>query len=173
MYAQIFNLVLPAGMKLEDAVAPQLMSEHDKIQCFSGTQVTKNAGITVQGSGASAQGHITGSLTTYDYKALYQVYNLKESESANYWFINYSKDTSHDELKKVAESSETATANYDLTFTLQGNDYGITSVFITYQVIRLVINGVTRDYVVTNNASSGAVDPSGAPYTGFKPIPAQ
>lgn len=173
MYAQIFNLVVPAHMKLEAAMVPETMSEHDKIQCFAGTQVTKNAGITVQGSGASAQGTITGSLKTYDYKALYKVYNLQDSVSANYWFVSYSKDESHDELKKAAESSETATANYDLTFTLQGNDYGITSVFITYQVIRLVVDGITKDYVVTNNASSGAVDPTGAPYQGFKPIPPQ
>jgi len=47
----------------------------------------------VQGSAVTANGHIDGSLTTYDYKALYQVYTLKESESANYWFLSYSKDT--------------------------------------------------------------------------------
>lgn len=172
MFAQIFKLVLPADMKLTDAVMPSAMSEHDKVQCFSGTQVTKNAGITVQGSGASASGHITGSLDTYDYKALYSVYNLKDSESAHYWFVSYSKDSSHDQLQKTFESSQTLKSTYDLNFTLQGNDWGITSVFITYEVIRLVVNGVTKDYVVTNNASSGAVDPSGAPYTGFKPVPA-
>jgi len=120
----------------------------------------------VQGSGVTATGSISGALTTYDYKALYQVYTLKSSESANYWFVSYSKDTSQDELKKVFESSQTFTSNYAVGFTIQGNDYGIESVFITFQVIRIVMNGITRDCVVTNPASAGANNTDGTPYQG-------
>jgi hypothetical protein len=44
-------------------------------------------------------------------------------------------------------------------------------VYVTYQVIRLTLNGMTKDYVVTNPPSSGAMLPDGNPYPGgFKPV---
>lgn len=162
-----FALIVPTiGPKARLAAA-----EHDKIECYQGNKATNNFGISVEGAGAWAKGHIKGTLEAYDYKALYQVYNLKDSESANYWFISYSKTTSHDELKKVFEDSKTVKTNYDLEFEIQGNDYGISAVYITYQVIRLALNGQTKDYVVTNPASSGAMLPDGNQYPGgFKPV---
>jgi len=168
MFIQRFQLVVPYAVDFAtQAVVPNLASgEHDKIQAYSGTQAIKNYGISVTGSGTTASGSITGSLTTYDYKAIYQVYTLKDTESADYWFVNYSKDTSHDVLKQVAESSKTLTTNYSVDFTIQGNDYGQNSVFITFQVIRLVVAGLTMDYVVTNPASAGANNADGTPYSG-------
>jgi len=154
--------------------APQVRlaaAEHGQIECYQGNKATNNFGISVQGAGAWAKGQIKGTLDAYDYKALYQVYNLKDTESANYWFISYSKQTSHDDLKKVFEDSKTVKTNYDLQFEIQGNDYGISAVYITYQVIRLVLDGQTKDYVVTNPASSGAMLPDGSSYPGgFKPV---
>jgi hypothetical protein len=133
-------------------------AEHDKLECY-------------QGNGAWAKGTIKGTLDAYDYKALYQAYTIKDSESADYWFIHYSKQTSHDDLKKIFEDSKTVKVNYDLEFEIQGNDYGISAVYITYQVIRLALNGITKDYVVTNPPSSGAMLPSDDKYPGgFKPI---
>jgi hypothetical protein len=161
-----FALVVPVK-------APKafLAAEHDKLECYQGTRATNNFGITAEGAGTWVEGKISGSLDAYDYKAAYKVYNLKDTESANYWFIRYSKETSHDDLKKVFEDSKTVKLNYELTFQIQGNDYGISAVYITYQVIRLTLNGMTKDYVVTNPPSSGANLPDGNPYPGgFKPI---
>jgi hypothetical protein len=153
------------------ALIEAIGDEHDKIEVYSGVKSVKNYGITVQGSGSFARGQISGSLTTYDYKALYKVYGLTDSESANYWFISYKKERKHDELKQVFAHSETLTTNYNVDFQIQGNDYGINSVFITFQVIRLQLNGQTKDYVVSNSNSAGAVTPSGSPYPGeFKPV---
>jgi hypothetical protein len=162
-----FALIVPVtAPKVRTAAA-----EHDQIECYQGNKATNNFGISVQGAGAWAKGRITGTLDAYDYKALYEVYNLKDAESANYWFISHSKQTSHDELKKVFEDSKTVKTNYDLQFEIQGNDYGISAVYITYQVIRLALNGQTKDYVVTNPASSGAMLPDGSAYPGgFKPV---
>jgi hypothetical protein len=162
-----FALIVPTtAPKVRLAAA-----EHDKIEVYQGTKATNNFGITVEGAGAWVKGHIKGTLEAYDYKALYQIYTLKDSESANYWFVSYSKNTAHDELKKVFEDSKTVKTAYDLEFELQGNDYGITAVYITYQVIRLALNGQTKDYVVANPASSGANLPDGSSYPGgFKPV---
>ena len=166
MYVQRFQLIVPRNTNARMHALAASGSEHDKIQVFHGTQAVKDYGITVEGSGVVASGNINGSLTTYDYKALYQVYTLKDTESTNYWFISYKKDTSHDVLQKAFESSQTLTTNYNVNFEIQGNDYGIESVFITFQVIRMVLNGVTKDYVVTNPPSAGANNADGSPYQG-------
>lgn len=58
-----------------------------------------------------------------------------------------------------------------MKFKIQGNDYGISGVYITYQVIRLTMDGETKDYVVNNNDSSGANLSTGEKYPGgFEPI---
>jgi hypothetical protein len=127
VYVQRFKLIVPHNIaknaKLR-ASHPLVATpgEHDKIQAYSGTQAVSNYGVSAEGSGASVSGHISGALTTYDYKAIYSIYTLKDSESANYWFVSYSKESSHDQLVKTAESSKTLTVNYDLNFTLTGND---------------------------------------------------
>jgi len=42
---------------------------------------------------------------------------------------------------------------------------------VFYDVIRLVYDGVSKDYVVTNPASAGAATPDGNQYPGgFKPV---
>lgn len=166
MYVSRYTLVVPQHNNLSTHILAADAGEHDKIQAYQGTQAVKNYGITVEGSGVTAHGEISGSLTTYDYKALYQVYNLKTTESADYWFIHYSKDTSQDQLQKTFEHSETLTTNYDVKFDIQGNDYGVESVFITFQVIRIVINGVTKDFVVTAPAAAGANNADGSQYQG-------
>lgn len=152
----------------------------DNLQVYRVKSIVRRIGIVVgSGSGAlvkgqSVKGQIAGSYTGYDYKALYKVYNLPPSTSAKYWFITYSRSSSTSELKKVNEESHTTSLSYDLEFELQGNDHGITSVFIYYETIRLKINGQTKDYVVTNPQSSGAVSPDGSPYPGgFTPIEQQ
>jgi hypothetical protein len=168
MFIQSFKLIVPHSAQLvtHALAADPASGEHDKIQAYQGTQAVKNYGISVTGSGSKASGTISGSLTTYDYKAIYSLYTLSESESAQYWFVNYSKDSSHDELQKTFEHSETLTTNYHVDFTIQGNDYGQNSVFITFEVIRLSIAGVTKDFVVTNPASSGANNSDGSTYQG-------
>lgn len=166
MYVSRFTLVVPQNKHLSAHILAADAGDHEKIQAYQGTQAVKNYGITVEGSGVTANGNINGSLTTYDYKAIYQVYSLNSSESADYWFVHYSKDTSQDQLQKTFEDSKTLTTNYNVDFTIQGNDYGVESVFITFEVIRLVIAGVTKDFVVTNPAAAGANNADGSQYQG-------
>lgn len=170
MYVERAHLVVPIGKELEIhtlAASPQV---HDKLEVYSGTKAIEQYGITVEGSGSSASGSIKGTITTYDYKAAYDVYNIPYSESANYWFVSYKKDTSQGELKKTFEQSKTVPLDYNINFTIHGNDWGQASVFITMQVIRMVMNGETRDFVVANSASTGANNPDGSKYQGgFEP----
>lgn len=168
LYVESFTLVMPGRPVGQSATAAD---EHGKIEAYSGQRAVKDYGISVKGSGAWAKGHINGSIHAYDYEAIYKVYDVDSSEKVNYWFVKYSKDTSQGQLKKVFESSQTTQLKYDLEFQIQGNDFGISSVYITYQVIRLTLAGVTKDFVTTNPANAGAVNPDGSTYPGgFKPI---
>ncbi len=169
---EILNLVVP--FKDFNNATIRDSGTHSKIECYRGKQKAGNVGVAAIGSGAWAQGSIHAEIETYDFKAIYDVYHLDEKTSANYWFVTYQKEQSHDQLVQTALDSKKINAKVDLNFILQGNDYGITSVYVYYQVIRLVIDGVTQDYVVTNPQSSGAGTPSGDPYPGeFQPIDAK
>lgn len=165
MYIERHKLVIPAGATAEASLA-STSGNADALEVYSGTKAVKNYGITVQGSGTTASGSVSGSLKTYDYKALYSVYQLNSSESAGVWFLSYHQNSSQDELKKTFESAKTLTTHYDVNFTIQGNNQGINSVFITFEVIRIVSAGVTKDFVVTNPESSGANNPDGSKYEG-------
>lgn len=171
MYIEKYRLIVPAKMNIESAALAATMQEHSKIQAFTGNKAVSNYGISIVGSGAWAKGNIHGSMKGNDYKAIYKVYNVKDSKSCGWWVFKYKEDESHDELKKVFEDSKEVNLEYNLDFEIQGNDYGINAVYITYEVIRLAYNGVSRDFVITNNESAGAVTPDGEKYPGgFKPI---
>lgn len=163
-----FNIQVPVE-HLNDVNA-YIQSEHEKVNAYSGTQAMEQYGISVQGSGSWVQGTMKGNIETYSYKAIYEVYNVPSSESTQHWFYKYKKDTSKGELKLINQDTKKINQHYDLKFTIQGNDWGQSSIFITYQVIRLVMDGVTKDYVVTNNNSAGANNADGSSYGGgFKP----
>lgn len=166
MFVSRFQLIVPRNANLPGHALAPSAGEHQKVQAYEGTQSVKNYGFTVEGSGVTASGFLQGSLTTYDYRALYDIYKVDHKQSVDVWFVHYAKDDTQDQLVKTFESSSTFTSNYDMTFTIQGNDYGIESVFITFQVIRLVINGETKDFVVSNAASAGANNADGTPYQG-------
>lgn len=155
-----------------DEIASELLRDtSEESQVYRGKKAVGKFGISVQGSGARAKGKIKGTINTYSYEALYEVYRLEDNTSAKYWFIEYKKNKAKDELKKVFENSSTGKLEYDLEFTLQGNDFGLTAIFITYEVIRLELNGQTKDFVVRNPQSAGASTPTGEPYPGeFQPI---
>ena len=90
-------------------------SPRHTIQAFSSTKAMQSFGVTVQGCGASVQGEMgPGTITTYDYTAIYSVYSLKSSDNANYWFVSYHKDTSQDVLEKTFEEAQTATVPFDV-----------------------------------------------------------
>lgn len=169
MFVQRLKLIVPVGNTVDNVLLGA--GEHDKIECYQGNKAVNNFGITASGSGTWVSGKITGTLDSYDYKALYQVYNLKESQSTDYWFVSYRNDKSHDELKQTFCDTKTIKVNYDLSFTIQGNDYDINTIFICYEVIRLVVDGETKDFVVTTPSSAAALSPDGSAYPGgFKPV---
>ncbi len=167
MYVEKARIIIPKPI----GMAASMRNEHDKFECYQGNKAVQNFGISVHGHGTWAKGHMAGNIETYDYTTLYDVYNLPSSESADYWFVKYRHETSHSELKKAFEQTKKITTHYSLDFMIEGNDYDINSVFITFEVIRLVINGETKDFVVNNAQSAEPKTSSGGDYPGgFKPV---
>ncbi len=142
----------------------------EKVEAYKGFRSVSALSVTVEGPGSWAKGRIKGRIETYEWEKIYQVYNLPKSESADYWFINYRKDSSQSELKETNGKTVTQGYDVDFEFSIEGNAFGITSVLVGYTAIRLDYEGTTKIYTIPNPPSAGAVTPDGAPYPGgFKP----
>jgi hypothetical protein len=167
---QIFDLVVPFNELKNASIRDP--SVHTDIKVYKGLQELNEFGVGAHGSGTFVKGHLEGTIISYDYKALYDVYHLTDyNQASKYWFVEYKKAVSHDELKKAHEDAKTTTVKAELDFTIQGNDYDISTVFVYYQVIRLEVEGVKKDFVVTNPSSSEPRTPSGDPYPGeYAPV---
>ncbi|WP_437561146.1 hypothetical protein [Sorangium sp. So ce542] len=157
---------MPTGLLTHFEPLASADDTQDKVEAYTGVRRAQNYGITVGGSGAWARGHISGVIKCYDYRALYNVYQLNQNKAMKFWIFRYRKDVTQSELKKTFETSQEGNINYDLDFIIQGNNYSIGSVFVTYETIRLRYRGQTKDFVVINKQSAGATTPDGSPYPG-------
>jgi hypothetical protein len=146
------------------------------VQYFDGSTVKvekgmsqlKSVEIGAVGPGAEIEGKMKGKITSYDYKALYKIYNLKDDQSVDVWIFNYKNDKTRSELKKVNESSDKLETDVDLKFKVKGNDKGISKVWIGFAVLRVTTDTTTKDYSVTNKNSAGATDEKGNKYDDIK-----
>lgn len=150
----------------------ELDRDIEKLQVFSGKRAVARVGVEVEGSGAFAEGHIKVRGFFHLHTTLYDVYQMPSSDRINVWIFNYSRDSSRSELREAVNNSTAGAIDIDLKFRLQGNDFGITAVYITQEAIRTQIAGSTKDFVTSNPENAGAVSPDGSPYPGgFEPLP--
>ena len=127
--------------------------------------------VTVTSSSFKNCGSINGTITSYNYKSIYQVYGLNDSASASEWSLKYKQDTIGKKLDLANSKSVELDLVVDLHYCLQGNDDNVNSVYVYYSEIKLTSNGVTKSYVVDNPDSVIAADISGNPYSGFTLVP--
>lgn len=187
MYVERYSLVVPVAVPTEEAAITTVSldavesgdlsqaaaaQEQQKLQVFSGKRAVSRYGVEVEGSGASAEGRIKVRGRFHSHRTLYDVYGLPASDRIQVWIFNYSHDSSRSELREAINDSVVGNVDIDLKFRLTGNDFGITSVFVTFEAIRTQIAGVTKDFVTNNSENAKAVSPDGSPYPGgFEPIP--
>lgn len=162
---------------LENAgMAAVLGANPDKLQVYRGRWIAGYSSGAIGGSGGTlstgATGSISGTRLGYDYKEIYQVFDLPSDAPAADWFSRYLQASDTSTLKEVFRASRTTQLEYHLKYRLEPNNEGIPAVYIHYHIIRIALNGETKDYVVTNPASSGAVTPDGQPYPGYHAVPA-
>lgn len=149
----------------------------DKLQVYRGRWIAGYSSVSIGGSGGTlstdATGSISGTRLGYDYREIYQVFDLSLAAPAAEWFRRYLQASNISALEELFRASRTTQLAYRLEYTLEPNNQGIPAVYIYYHIIRIALNGETKDYIVTNPASSGAVTPDGQqPYPGYHAVPA-
>lgn len=142
-------------------------------EAYRGFRATQGIAIEAEGSGAWAKGKTKpGRIKTADWKRLYQVYNIPTSESWDVWIAKFKHDTSHGELKEVfKQGGEIDSELPEFEFQLQGNDLGITSVFVGFRSLKLEYQGQTKIYTAPNKNNAQVKNQDGSDYPGgFKPV---
>lgn len=148
-----FSPVL-SNVRVANAVAT------DNVTAFHGFSTFKS--VTIQSQGFDLEGTIHGTIHSYDYKALYQVYNLSSSESWGVWVAQFKHDTSQDVLKQTFNHEEKLDLAVDIKFKVSAAALrGVSTLRIGFETMRLVFDGVTKDFTVVNGASGGAKDQNG------------
>ncbi|MEU5694572.1 hypothetical protein [Actinosynnema sp. NPDC020468] len=116
-------------------------------------------GITIESSGFDLDGELDGTLTGYSYEAIYDVYNLKHSESWKAWVVSFKKDSSQDVLQKTFGETAQIKLHFRLGFHVKAKDLrGVARLRIGFETLRLTFNGTSKDFTVINGSSGGGKD---------------
>jgi len=127
------------------------------ITAFHGFSTLQN--LVVQSQGFDLEGEIQGRLRSYNFKSLWQVYNLPSSDSWGAWVFKFKHDSSRSVLKEVFHSEQLIDINIDVKFRVSAaNLRGVSSLRIGFETLRLKLDGTTKDFTVVNGASGGAKD---------------
>ncbi|WP_206793913.1 hypothetical protein [Amycolatopsis sp. MtRt-6] len=145
-----FDLVLP------DARTARTVAD-DEVTAYHGFSTFQS--LTIQSQGFDIEGRIQGRLRSYNFKSLWQVYNLPSSSGWKVWVASFKKDTSQSVLKETFRSEQLIDINIDIKFKVSAaNLRGVSTLRIGFETLRLNFNGTTKDFTVVNGASGGAKD---------------
>ena len=129
----------------------------DEVTAFHGFSTFQS--LTIQSQGFDLEGRIQGRLRSYNYKALWQVYNLPSSSGWKVWVVSFKKDTSQSVLKQTYLSEQLIDVTIDIKFKVSAaNLRGVSTLRIGFETLRLNFNGTTKDFTVVNGASGGGKD---------------
>ncbi|WP_409463645.1 hypothetical protein [Amycolatopsis sp. GA6-003] len=139
------------------ALARRAAPADDQITAFHGFSTFQK--LVVQSQGFDLEGEIHGRLRSYNFKALYQVYNLPSSDSWKVWVVSFKHDSNRSVLKETFRNEQLIDVNIDVKFRVAAaNLRGVSSLRIGFETLRLQFNGTTKDFTVVNGASGGAKD---------------
>jgi hypothetical protein len=146
-----FDLVLP------DARAGRSTTAADEVTAFHGFSTFQS--LTIQSQGFDIEGRIQGRLRSYNFKSLWQVYNLPSSSGWKVWVLSFKKDTSQSVLKETFRSEQLIDVTIDIKFKVSAaNLRGVSTLRIGFETLRLNFDGTTKDFTVVNGDSGGAKD---------------
>ncbi|MBM2620507.1 hypothetical protein JIG36_33860 [Actinoplanes sp. LDG1-06] len=138
----------------------RLAAAEDNITAFHGFSSLQN--IVIQSQGFDLEGRIQGTLRTYNFRSLWQVYNLPSSSGWKVWALSFKKDTSQSVLKETFRSEQLIDVAIDIRFKVSAAAlHGVSTLRIGFETLRLQLNGTTKDFTVVNGASGGAKDQDG------------
>ena len=149
----------PFNVILSNARVGKLAAE-DSVTAFHGFSTIQN--ITIQSQGFDLEGRIQGTLRSYNFMSLWQVYNLPSSTGWKVWSLSFKKDTSQSVLKETFRREQLIDVNIDITFRVSAAALnGVSTLRIGFETRRLQLDGTTKDFTVVNGASGGAKDQDG------------
>src|SRR6266496_721473 len=80
------------------------------------------------------------------------------------WVEEFEQDRKDRILRMILPLIEEKTFPVRFTYHIKGNDKGIKSLIFGFQVIRLTVGKVSRNFTVVNQLSAGTRDENGHPY---------
>ncbi|GGK73467.1 hypothetical protein GCM10012284_04180 [Mangrovihabitans endophyticus] len=145
-----FNVILP-----NSGVAK--LADDGNITAYHGFSTFQY--LTIQSQGFDLEGRIQGTLRSYNYKSLWQVYNLPSSSGWKVWALSFKKDTSQSVLKETFREEQLINVNIDIRFRVSAAAlHGVSTLRIGFETLRLELDGMTKDFTVVNGASGSAWD---------------
>ncbi|MFD2467765.1 hypothetical protein [Amycolatopsis silviterrae] len=137
--------------------AGRAVAADDQVTAFHGFSTFRT--LVIQSQGFDLEGRIQGKLRTYDFRAIYQVYNLPSSSGWKVWSLSFKRDKSQSVLKETFRSEQLIDVDVDIKFKVSAaNLRGVSTLRIGFETLRLALNGTTKDFTVVNGASGGGKD---------------
>jgi hypothetical protein len=127
----------------------------------------KTVAIEVSGSGAEAEGTARGSIDTFDWTVLYELYGVAHDASPSVLVDAFRKDPKKRVLKQLLPLIQKTTFKADIGFRVRGNDDGIPQVNLNFTVLRVTCDDLVKEFIVVNRSSITVTDDQKRPYTGF------
>jgi hypothetical protein len=152
-----FSPVLPDARVGNSAEA---LADAGSVTAFHGFSTFKS--IKIQSQGFDLEGTIQGTLRSYDFVSLWQVYNLPKSSGWKVWVASFKKDTSQSVLKETFHQEQLIDVTINIKFRVSAAALnGVSTLRIGFETLRLQLDGQTKDFTVVNGASGGAKDQNG------------
>jgi hypothetical protein len=131
-----------------------------KITAFHGFSTFK--GIKIESQGFDVEGTLKGRVRSYNFRKLYEVYNLPSSSNWSLWALKFKSDTSQSVLKQTFQDSDLEDIAIDMRFSAKANALGgVTFLRVGFETIKLRLEGVEKNFTVANPASGGGRDEDG------------
>jgi hypothetical protein len=118
--------------------------------------------IVIQPGDFDLEGEIHGTLRTYDFRSMWEVYTLDPSDGLDRWIDSFRSDSGQEVLKETLRQELELEVTIHLTFRVAAADLdGVARLRIGFDVLRLEFESDTKDFMILNEAGGGAKDQDG------------
>lgn len=164
-YKETFERIATTSYAQQDAL---LMPGF--IQVFSGNIMAAVAQLPILGRGVISRPEVkvNGLLSGFDFKTLYDIYNIIPTASPDFWFDNYISKPANDQLQTIFENINALPLEYSIDVKLQvQGPISFGEIYLGFRTIQLRMSGLTKNFIVTNSASIGVFNKDGFTLSGM------
>lgn len=115
--------------------------------------------ITIKSQGVDIEGTVKIQVRTFDYRILWQVYNLPSMSGWNEWVGKFSQDSSHTAVKQAIQTDVMIDIDVEIKFKVAASALeGVSTLRVGFETLLLQLDGTAMAFPVVNTASGGAKD---------------